>query len=243
MIRHDTRVGVASSRDAGSQAAVGEVFAYLDAHQRVDAGCLDRCAELAAAHGAITCPTCRPLVSRYPASYGANFRLCPDHGFFSAAYRTARPRQEVTRISALRAPGYVIPRSAYRRVGWVAGLRGWGATDFSVSLKAFFTDVDILHVSTTETRHLFRKRFPYETSWEGVWRNHALIARICFDARTWKEYWLPEVFRANLPEDTLRELESPAVTAEHEAFQAEKTRPDREFWRGLLRTPEPPAIA
>jgi glycosyltransferase involved in cell wall biosynthesis len=243
VIRHTQRVGVAYSRSAGSRAALGDVFAYLDAHQRVERGCLDRCAELAATYGAITCPPCRPLDQRYPVSYGASFRLDPKRGFFSARYRLTRPRQEITRISALRSPAYVIPRSVYPRVAWIAGLRGWGATDLSVALKAFFTDVDILHVNTSPTQHLFRKRIPYDVSWESVWRNHALIARVCFDDRTWYRYWLPAIFRRNLSDDALQELDSQAVLDEREAFMAVKVRPDREFWRGLLRIPEPKAAS
>jgi glycosyltransferase involved in cell wall biosynthesis len=242
VIRHAERVGVAYSRGEGSRAADGDAFAYLDAHQRVEPGCLDRCAELAVLHGAITCPPCRPLNRRYPVGYGDNFRLCPERGFFSARPRITRPRQEITRVSGLRSPGYVIPRGVYGRVGWIAGLRGWGATDYSVALKAFFADVDILHVNTGATEHLYRKRIPYETSWAGVWRNQALIARVCFDDRSWSRYWLPEVFRANLSDDVLRELDSPAVVAEREAFVMEKVRPDREFWRGLLRIPEPKGL-
>jgi hypothetical protein len=38
-------------------------------------------------------------------------------------------------------------------------------------------------------------------------------------------------------------MDSPAVLAEHVAFQAEKRRPDREFWRGLLLIPEPEPLA
>jgi glycosyltransferase involved in cell wall biosynthesis len=239
VIRHPERLGVACSRDAGTKAALGDVFAFLDAHQRVAPGCLDRCALLAAAHAAITCPPCRPLGRRYPVSYGSMFSLCPERGFFSGQYRIVRPRQEVTRISGLRSPGYVIPRGAYGRVGWISTLRGWGATDYSVALKAFFTDVDILHVNTDAIEHLFRKKIPYETNWQGVWRNHALIARVCFDDRTWTRYWLPEVFRANLTADVLDELDSPGVRAEHERFMELKVRPDREFWRGLLRIKEP----
>ncbi len=152
---------------------------------------------------------------------------------FSGRYRTNRPVEEITRISGLRAPGYLIPRGIYHKVAWVAGLRGWGATDYCVALKAFFTDVDILHVNTHALEHLFRKQIPYETNWEGVWRNHALIARVCFDDLTWQRYWLPAVFQPHLSDQVLEELNSPAVRAEHEAFLAIKARPDREFWRGL----------
>jgi glycosyltransferase involved in cell wall biosynthesis len=242
LIRHPERVGVAYSRNAGSLAAVGDVFAYLDGHQRVETGCFERCAEVALQYQAITCPPCRPLHRRYPVGYGASFRLCPKRGFFNAQTRVDRPRREVMWISALQSPGYLIPRSVYDRVGWIESLRGWGATDFSVAVKSFFTDVDILHVNAGSTRHLFRKAIPYPTSWEGVWRNHALIARVCFDDRTWSRYWLPEVFAHNLTPDAIDEMDSPAVLADHEAFQRLKVRPDREFWRGLLRRVEPTVL-
>jgi glycosyltransferase involved in cell wall biosynthesis len=242
VIRHAKRVGVAYSRNAGSRAAVGEVFAYLDGHQRVEPGCLDRCAEIATLYGAIACPPCRPLYRRYPVSYGATFGLDPKLGFFAANHRIARPRQPVERISALKSPAYVIPRTAYDRVAWISSLRGWGATDFSVAVKAFFADVNILHINAGATEHMFRQRIPYETCWDTVWRNHALIARVCFDDRTWARYWLPHVFQAHLGDEILRELNSPEVLAEREAFMTVKMRPDREFWRGLLRIPEPEVL-
>ena len=187
----------------------------------------------AAEFEAIICAPCRPLARKYPVSYGASFTVCKEFGYFSGRYRTNRPRDEVTRISGLRAPGYLIPRSVYQKVRWIAGLRGWGATDYGVALKAFFADVDILHVNAGATEHLFRTAIPYETTWDGVWRNHALLARVCFDDRTWQRYWLPAVFRAKLSEETIEEMNSPAVLAEHEEFLAIKARPDREFWRGL----------
>ncbi len=242
VVRNAERVGVAHARIVGTGAASGDAYAYLDAHQRVEPGSLDRCAELALASGAITCPPCRPLHRRYPVTYGANLRLCPDRGFFSAVYRCNRPRDETTRISALRSPAYVVPRQLYERIAWSASLRGWGATDLSVSVKAFFSDVDILHVKTKPTQHLFRKHIPYGATWEEVWRNHALIARVCFDERTWVRYWLPEVFQDHLSEATMAELESPAVLAERDAFHAVKARPDREFWRGILHMVEPEVL-
>jgi glycosyltransferase involved in cell wall biosynthesis len=242
VITHPKRVGVAYSRDAASRVAIGDVLAFLDAHQRVDPGCFDCSSELAALHGAIVSPPCRPLHRAYAVSYGATFKMCPKRGFFSGHPLFRRPRQKLTRVSTLRSPGYLIPRSVYPRVAWVAGLRGWGASEAAIAVKAFFTQVDLLVADTGATEHLFRKTIPYETDWEGVWRNHALIARVCFDDRTWTRYWLPEVFQAKVTEETLRELDSSAVLAQRDAFLGEKVRPDREFWRGLLRIPEPRAI-
>jgi glycosyltransferase involved in cell wall biosynthesis len=239
VIRHPERIGVAYSRHVGSQAALGNAFVYLDGHQRVEPGCLKRSGEVALEYNAITCPPCRPLHDRYPVGYGASLRLCPIRGYFAAETGVHRPRHEITWISALRSPGYIIPRSVYDRVHWIENLRGWGATDFCVAIKAFFTDINILHVNSGATRHLFRKEIPYDTTWQGVWRNHALIARVCFDQHTWEHYWLPQVFLTNLSVSALEELDSPAVLAEHQTFQRLKVRRDRDFWRGLLRIAAP----
>ena len=70
--------------------------------------------------------------------------------------------------------------------------------------------------------------------------NHALIARVCFDDRTWQRY-RRRVARPTSA--TLAEMNSPAVLAEHEAFMAIKARPDREFWAWLLHQREPKALS
>jgi hypothetical protein len=113
-----------------------------------------------------------------------------------------------------------------------------------VTLKAFFQDVDILHLCGPMARHYFRegRQIPYSAPWESVWRNHALVARVCFDDKTWYEHWLPNVFYKHLSPEAKRDLESAEVVAEHEAFLAQKVRPDREFWRGLLQVEEPACV-
>ncbi len=82
--------------------------------------------------------------------------------------------------------------------------------------------------------HLFRKRFHYTVNQTEVWRNQALIARTCFEERTWYEYWYPNVFEPNLDCQSKRELESEKVKAEQTAFSSLKRRPDSEFWTELL---------
>lgn len=135
-------------------------------------------------------------------------------------------------------------REVYRRVRWIDALRGWGASEPAITLKAFFLDIDILHVIGPLARHFFRDggQIPYLASWEAVWRNHALVARVCFDDRTWFEYWLPHVFEKHLTDAIRRDLESNEVLAEHETFLGNKVRPDREFWRGLMHTEEPECL-
>ncbi len=123
-----------------------------------------------------------------------------------------------------------MPRAVYDKVRWIGALRGWGASEAAITVKAFFLDIEVLHLCGPLARHLFRKHLPYSTPWEAVWRNHALVARVCFDDQSWFDYWLPRVFEGHLTEQARRDLECPEVLAEHEEFLAAKVRADDEFF-------------
>ncbi len=242
VIRHDRRIGVAYSRDVGSRAATGDVLCYLDGHQRVSKGCLDHCAKMAVERHAITCPDLKDYGLFRWRLHGADFRICPRHGYFGCVWRQWWSLGRIRQITGLRAPPYLIPRSLYDGVAWSPTLRGWGATEASMVVKSYFLGTCILQLSGPLARHRFQKQFPYKTSWDGVWRNHAIIARTCFDDATWFRYWLPQVFEPHLTLAARQTLESPEVQTEHEAFLAKKVRTDRQFWADLLRTSPPAGI-
>jgi hypothetical protein len=127
----------------------------------------------------------------------------------------------------------------YPDVAWSTLLRGWGASEASIVLKSFFMGIEILHVAGPLARHRFQKRFAYETTWDGVWRNQAIIARVCFDDTTWCRYWLPRVFDAHLSEEARETIGGDDVQKEHADFLAKKVKSDRQFWTDLLRTSPP----
>ena len=242
LIRHDRRKGVAASRHEATRLAVGEVVAYLDGHQRVSWKCLDRMADVALEHDAIVSVDACNFSFLATIAYGADFQLCPHRGFFSARWNHRRPTCLLSRVTSLKAPAYVLPRSIYEKIHWIKALRGWGGSEAALSLKAFFAGIYILHLHGPLAKHRFRRAFPYTTTWDEVWRNQALIARVCFDDRTWYDYWLPQVFEKQLSSQTLRELESDCVVTEHLAFMATKSRSDQEFWAQLLRQDVPPCL-
>ncbi len=242
VIRHEERIGVAHSRDEGSRLAVGDVLCYLDGHQRVGKRCLDRCARLAIERSAITCPDIRDYGLFGWRLHGADFRLCPQNGYFSAQWRQWFTLPGPRQVTALRAPPYLVPREQYPKIAWSPLLRGWGASEASIVVKSFFTGVDIWHIAGPVVRHRFQRKFPYTTTWEGVWRNQAIIARICFDDATWFRYWLPHVFDSHLDAAARDALASDDVRAEHEAFFTQKVRTDRQFWTDLLRQQPPTGV-
>jgi glycosyltransferase involved in cell wall biosynthesis len=242
VLRHDQRIGVARSRDDGSRAATGDVLCYLDAHQRVAPGCLDRCAQTALERQAITCPDLRGYEWIGWRRHGADFELCPRQGYFSARWRQWFARRGVTRVTGLRAPPYLIPRALYPAVAWSRSLRGWGASEASIVLKSFFLGIDILQLTGPVARHRFQRRGAYETTWEDVWRNQAIIARVCFDEATWFGHWLPRVFAPHLTPAAQAIVESAAVQSERLDFAKRKVRADAQFWTELLAQP-PPALS
>jgi hypothetical protein len=75
-----------------------------------------------------------------------------------------------------------------------------------------------------------------------VWRNHAIIARVCFDDSTWFQYWLPQVFEPHLTEEARHTLESMEIQDEHDEFIRRKVRTDRQFWTDLMQTSPPPGV-
>jgi glycosyltransferase involved in cell wall biosynthesis len=242
VIRHDRRIGVAVSRDEGSRAATGDVLCYLDGHQRVARHCLDRCAQLAIERDAITCPGIRDYGLFAWTLYGASFRLCPKHGYFSGDWRGLRQLRRVKRVTGLRAPPYLIPRALYPHVAWSRCLRGWGASEASIVVKSFFMGIGILHMTGPVARHRFQKYFSYPTTWEGVWRNQAIIARVCFDDATWFRFWLPRVFEGHLGEEARTTLESAKIQEEHAVFLGKKVRTDHQFWTELVRRTPPDGV-
>lgn len=242
LISHHTRIGVAYSRHEGSLAAHGQAIAYLDGHQRLTDRCLDQCAELALREGAIVWPDVCGFEAHEGIVHGAYFTMSPTRRVFAAEWKVRQPSRPVTAVNSLRIPGYVIPKSVYSHVSWIRGLRGWGASEAAVSLKAFFAGIEMLHLCGPVAKHQFKKSFNYRVCSAGIWRNHAVIARVCFDDRTWHDYWLPEVFQSHLSREVRRELESDLIQAEHDEFMRIKIREDRDFWTSLIFRELPAAL-
>jgi len=241
VIRHSNRIGIAYSRDEASKAARGNVFCYLDAHQRLSPGCLDQCAQHALAQRSIVSPDIRDFGLFNWRMHGADFELCPKRGYFSARWRQWFQLRRITQVTGLRAPAYLIPSSVYARVGWSPMLRGWGASEASVGVRAFFSGTPIHHLRGPLSRHRFQNSSQFPVSWDEIYRNQAIIARICFDDEAWLNYWLP-LLGPHLTAATQAELDSTEMHAEREQFRNHKIRPDREFWTHLLRKSVPSVL-
>jgi glycosyltransferase involved in cell wall biosynthesis len=238
VIRHEDRVGVAFSRNHGCSIAQGEVLGFLDGHQRLSPGCFDLCADLACEYGAIATSAVEGLKYRGWTGYGADLTVGGEHGYFGGVWRCSRPTEDWSRATTVITPGYVMAREVYERVRWIDGLRGWGASEPAITVKAFFLGVRLLVACSVMTRHFFRDEFPFSVCPQGVWRNHALVARVCFDESTWHRHLLPEVFGKHVSAETLIELNSPSVLEQHRRFEQRKLVADEEFWKVVIPAPQ-----
>lgn len=249
LIKHETRIGIAASRNDGVAATNGDTtcYAFLDAHQRVSEGCLNKCADLAIERQAIVWPDVTGLGPEtsegHPESrwmgHGAvmSQKSGRKRGLFDGRWKRRPAFDSISRCSTMIVPGYVIPKTIWPKVRLIEGLKLHGASEPALTVKAFFADVSILHLCGPLARHRFTAghRLPYECSWRTVVRNHALVARVCFDDSTWREYWYP-IFHRWL-KDGMSEFDEPHITSQYEDFQKIKQRPDEEFWKGLIQKP------
>jgi len=246
ILRHDQRIGIAASRIDGIEAASGDCYAFLDAHQYPTEGCLNKCAEVAIQRQAIVCPCTRGPKDRVQGNgtiwtgHGSIMGQQPN-GLFVGRWRNRQPRDSLSRCSMMIVPGYVIPKSIYHQVAWLPQLQQWGGSEPCITVRAFFTDVDILHLCGPIARHLFRGKTedggivrPFSAPFSVTWRNHAHTARLCFDDATWQRYWWPGVFGKWGKREEEREFHTPEVIAQHSQFASYKQRSDEEFWRGLI---------
>lgn len=241
LIRHGNRTGIATSRCEGATIASGNVLCFLDAHQIIEKNAVLECAELALSTQSIVCPDIADFDSDVR-RHGAYFTKCAENGYFSAKWKQRKPISQYGRVSSLKAPAYFVPTSVYPAICWNKMLRGWGGSEAMISLKAFFADVPILHLCGPLIRHKFKTQFHYPVGWDEVWRNHAIIARTCFDDETWNNYWLPRVFKEHLSEAVLMEMNSSEMMAERAQFVAFKVKSDAEFWTDLIFEPVPPEV-
>ena len=233
-IRHAHRLGVGASRHEAASAAQGKHFVFLDAHHLFQEGCIEQSCRIAESENSIVVPCIRDFEENSGTMHGAYFSWNDEAPPFHAEWKMLPPDKKVSPVSSLKAPAYVIPASIYPKVAWSPLLQGWGGSEACVSLKAFFTGVPILHLCGPIAYHKFKTKFHYPVTWDEIWRNHALIARICFSERTWYDYWLPKIFEPHLNETVQREMDSAEVREEQRAFQKLKVRPDHEFWTRLV---------
>jgi glycosyltransferase involved in cell wall biosynthesis len=254
VIRHDERIGIGHSRAEGAANAKGDAFCFLDSHHLLSPGCINLCCEAAVQYDAIVWPCVRGLKDRVKpqrnwTGHGAHMAQKTEkkRGLFEGRWKRRRLKYPLSRSATLMVPGYCVPRKVWPEVYPTTGLSGWGATEPAITVKAFFANVDILHLCGPMCRHGFRPgtRIPYTTRWDTVVRNHAITAFICFSDRTWRRYWKRKILGRWLKGKDWDFFDQPFMQEQRDEFQSKfKKRPDRHFWTHMIGTDEvPPGVA
>lgn len=250
MVRHKERIGVAQSRIDGGDAASGDVIVFCDGHHTFEPGCIEQTAKAALDHRSIVWPCLHSLDTTdhgHTHSHGAYMaEQTPEtkgykYGGFGVAWEIAhlKPGVKLRRCGGMFVP-YAIPKTVWPVVRWPTGCRGNGHTETNLMLKAWFSEVQVLHMCGPFSSHLFRKKHSYKSDSRDHWINHAIGCRVCFDDATWHAYLFPHVFKRVFPEDIFSTDE---LITEGEAWRAaHKKRPDWQFWTGLMDRPSPEGV-
>ena len=234
------RLGVAPARRAGVAMAEGDAFLFLDAHMRVEPGGPARLYGRAQELGGIVTAMLGNLYGSNRCFYNSGLRIDKAKGRLCSGWGR-KPKTEVAPIQAFVAPGYVLMRDSYERVGgWPSRAQGWGQTEVCLSLKLLLAG-EPMHIDTgVRMLHKFRAGetsdpVPYPISGYDPVRNNYVMCRTCF-AETLEEFWVPLAQAGRHWDRSWRgkEMWSDAAEAEREAFQAVKTMPDAEFFPAVL---------
>jgi glycosyltransferase involved in cell wall biosynthesis len=250
VVTHNDRLGVANSRIDGAEAATGDCYIFADGHHVFEDGALASISELALRHSCIAWPRVIGLGKsgsnpRACACRGALLEPCQDKGkknVIGNHWQKQHMPNGIVRSYGTFVP-YAIPAEVFPKVRWSRMMRGQGGHEAAVSVRAFFTETDILYDHWHVARHMFRDQGRSIVSNRDWWRNHAITCRVCFGDKTWQNYWLPHVFAHQVERRNLAdELNGDQIMAEHEAFQKLKHRTDAAYWRGLYHEPAPDGV-
>ena len=245
VIRNAKRMGCCPSRNIGGRAAEGDVFVFMDCHMRVSGEGLATLGVEALKRNAIVQACTRRMdLHAYRTLILAGGRWVASATFgFDATWVTGMPTDEVEPREAVLGACYAMPREVFERIGGFMDNTGyWGFTEGVLSLKAWLCGVDIFVHREIHARHWFRRNSDrnYDVANDKYRMSPVAGQRICFTDKTFRERCVPAL--RNGPDGAPGSLishykleefvDSPALVAEHEAFQAARdpSRTDEEFF-------------
>jgi GT2 family glycosyltransferase len=198
VVSHDTRRGVASTKDLGARSAGGDVLVLLDGHCKPEPGAVARLvADVEELHGrAVVTPAVPPLD---PDAWENNLGVI-GYGFtlelerFACRWvdRTAmRSRGRFLESQALIGCAVAMHRNLYEEMlGFDTGMQQWGSEDIDFGLKAWMMGSLILNDPDAVIGHRFRSTFDnFEVTAQHTLINQLRMARKNFEEAVWEE-WL-----------------------------------------------------
>ncbi len=168
--------------------------------------------------------------------YGSYAEIRTDKCRLSSNFYAHPHPRPIWETNCFVAPGYVVPREAFDRIGgWSPLQSGWGQTEISLAVRLWLAGVPILLDQGAKLLHMFRDKFNYRVSNREVLRNNYIMCRVCFDKKTFDGFWHPLMQQhRHWPKDMVDALDHDALQQEAEAFGAVKVRSDADWFRAVL---------
>ncbi|MGH9196668.1 MAG: glycosyltransferase, partial [Acidimicrobiia bacterium] len=196
-VAHDTRRGVASTKDLGARSASGDVLVFLDGHCKPEPGAITRLVEDVEEFDGRAVMT--PAVSALNTDTWEN-QANVGNGYWVELTQfkcgwceraRLRRRGRFYESPALIGCCVAISRGLYQELlGFDTGMREWGSEDTDFGLKAWFMGSLILNDPEAVVGHRFRASFDnFEVSAVHPLVNQLRMARKNFDDSIWDE-WL-----------------------------------------------------
>ncbi|HEU4753549.1 MAG TPA: glycosyltransferase [Armatimonadota bacterium] len=219
LLRPAERLGAARARNAGADAAKGDVLVFSDAHVLVPAGWLEPLARALAQPGVAAVG---PVISSLeePEKKGYGFQ------WVDAALTVSwLPRQGETPYAVpMLGAGFLAARAdVFRSLGgFDAGMIVWGVEDGELCLRLWSMGHECRLVPEVEVQHLFRSTHPYPVGWVPVLHNTLRTAAVHFDRARTEKVISAAVTKQAFPEALARLLESDVLDRRAEVRRRRK---------------------
>ena len=180
LVTTPSRLGISPARNLGAAHAAGDVVVFSDAHVEAYRGWAEP----------LYLAAVKPFVGEVaPVVHSLREPHIKGFGF---TWREASLKMHWLRRTA--SVAYPVPflcgcfvalrRELFRDIGgFDDGLIRWGSEDAELSLRLWRMGYECQVVPASAVAHLFRKRFPYEVSWDGIIHNTLRLATVHFGDR------------------------------------------------------------
>jgi len=180
LIRSPERLGISAARNLGARSSCGEVIVFSDAHVHVYPGWAEPLwlTALKPFVGAVA-PVVHSMHEPHIKGYGFTWRD-PSLKMHWLRRRGTAPYP----VPFLCGCFVALSRTLFEMTGgFDEGLIRWGSEDAELSLRLWRMGYECHVVPRSSVAHLFRKKFPYQVSWEGILHNTLRLATVHFGPR------------------------------------------------------------
>ena len=236
VITTDDQLGVGGGRNAGAKAATGNVYIFIDAHMRFDAGAFTKLGAKSLELNAWVCGKVfnrRENGTRSGASVTAgDMRF---HRNRYVGYRYVGRKEDLEQVHFITGAFFACPASLFADWGeWDNTIGRWGYSEESQALRNFFLGRQMYCYKEAVGEHLYRAKNPYPTAGVDRWLNAIVSHYIYFSRYTFSKFWAP-VFEKHVSKDQMKlALSDKKVQRKHKRYQKRKVKNDIDFFKDIL---------